>query len=159
MPKQERYFKVTITRNHRTSFDHDVLIIRMIIEAFKLEGFEFRQTGWELQPKGIHNMHIHSLCVTGFKKFLKYAGLHQICKRNDCVLDIEEIFTDINKWVDYCKKEKNQDLAYNYAASTRMTDKGCVFLEHIKVKKEYEPTEQDLKDYEEWLQSKGTTSD
>jgi len=152
MAIKERYFKVTVTRNHRTNFDNDVLIIRMIIEAFKLKGFEFRQTGWELQPNGIHNLHIHSLCVTGFKKFIRYPELHDICKQLDCVLDIEEITTGINDWVGYCKKEK-YDLAYEYAESTRMTDKGCIFLEHLNKKKEYIPTEQDYKDYEEWLQN------
>lgn len=149
MTNKERYFKVTVTRNHRSSFDQDVLIIRMIMEYFRVQGFKFVVTGWELQPKGIHNLHIHALCTLPFRVFIKYADLHNICKINDCVLDIEEIFSNINQWAQYCMKSK-YDLAYEYAESTRLTDKGCVFLGHIKPPR-YEPTEEDYKAYEQWL--------
>lgn len=124
-------FAITIEKINRDGFENDRdainACLNILMKNYKCEMGD--DIGWELQPKGMHNMHIHTY-VANDKK-LPYVELYKKCLENNCKLWIKTIDSaeDFKIWKKYCKKEK-YDLAYEYAESTRPNNRDDLFREH-----------------------------
>lgn len=117
------FFAVTLKCNHRNGFPEDLDLLRRGIDYLKF-GFQdgtkkklpkltIYPYQFELQPQGIHNMHVH-LCLETER--LDFSTTHYVMKQMDLNCDIQIIEDHPGNWIKYCVKEKG-DLAMDYAES------------------------------------------
>lgn len=120
------FFAITLKLNRRNSFDNDVTSLRNAVTQVKSLG-TVSLYRFELQPKGLHNLHVH-LCLQT-EKPISYTWLHNVMKQRDINCDIHQLIADIDvfHWKKYCCKDWG-DLAFDYAESTgKEYNKICLF--------------------------------
>lgn len=150
------YFAVTLKVNHRNGFNEDLQILRDGIKYILSTCTEqyIAPYKFELQPEGLHNMHVHILI--GSTKPLKYKTIHDMFKQMDIHCHIKQIEhrQDAEIWLRYCNKY-NGDLAYDYAESSgKDYAKEKLFNKHQCKNRvttaQPEMTAQQEKEYQEW---------
>lgn len=115
-------YAVTFKSNHRHGFYNDIEAIRSCIHFVEQNSGTVGPHLIELQPKGIHNMHVH-IPVTA--ENLPYKKIHEYAKTLDVNTDIKQLKSksDMHNWSYYCRKYNNGDLAYDYAESSGKDNK------------------------------------
>lgn len=124
-------FALTIECYIRNDFKSDCENIHeclnILRDVFKCEMGDI--AGWELQPNGMNNLHVHTYFASDSR--LNFKDLYERFSRYNCKAHIQELKSsfDFRTWRKYCEK-RYYDLAHAYAESSR-SDKTNMFLHNV----------------------------
>lgn len=138
------YYAMTINcLNRRDDIQLDADRIKSMLTSICDTG-SVSHCGWELQPNGNHNLHVHFL----YNANSFYINNHlELMKKLQLNIDCQILFTakDIQNWVRYCRKSKPPTI--NEYMETYVDKRGSLF----DMGSHGSPTIADINYYEDWL--------
>lgn len=101
-------YSLTITKNTRTSFEVDKIVIEGLLDALYQQHYECGYIGWELTTHKPHLLHIHTTLsgprMPYMNKFKEYMKTHALNAKVKTLRKVE----DVERWVAYCHKQDDR---------------------------------------------------
>lgn len=115
-------FAVTINCLNRNGFFNDTDALQRCVQILKNYGCEISDLHYELQPFGMHNLHLHTAIASN--KPIPLKDIYKKISKEGCHSKITQILSsgDYAIWRNYCRKS-SYDIAYEYAESVRANNK------------------------------------